>query len=225
MTISENPSEQVLTFLSANPTLDGILLILGIVAIAIDFFHPTILLSIAGAVLIVLALIGEEAIQGPSNYPGIFLPITLFIVAAALIILEIKTGHGFMLFAGVVVGAVGAILFAYQVPYVGPNPFGGIEIIEVGLLIFVGGVLALYARYIGHTIRTKPVTGEESLVGASGSVYSNVLGGEGGEVSVNGVIWRARLLDPSMEPITKGDSIVVKGVEGLTLVVERNRNP
>src|SRR5579863_2545114 len=74
VTVSENPSEQILTYLSANSALDGIILILGIVAIAIDFFHPTILLSIAGVVMIILALIGEEALQGPAGYPGLFLP-------------------------------------------------------------------------------------------------------------------------------------------------------
>lgn len=217
-TISENPSEQTLTFLSANSTLDGILLILGIVAIAIDFFHPTVLLTIAGAVMIILALIGEEAIEGPAGYPGIFIPIILYILAAVLIVLEIKTGHGFMLLAGVVVGAVGSILFAYQVPYVSPNPFGGVEIVEIGLLIAVGAILALYARYIGSALRKKPVTGRESLVGTKGAVHTETLGPEG-EVTVNGVIWHARLANSSLSPLKKGDNVTVTMVDGLTLVV------
>jgi membrane-bound serine protease (ClpP class) len=118
VTVSENPSEQLLTFLSTNSVLDGIFITIGITAIVLDFLHPTILLTIGGVVLIVLGLIGEEAIQGPNGYQGIFLPITLFIVAAILVVFEIKTGHGFMLFSGIVIGAIGAILFAYQVPYV-----------------------------------------------------------------------------------------------------------
>lgn len=223
-TVSENPSEQALTFLSANSTLDGILLILGIVAIAIDFFHPTILLSIAGVVLIILALIGEEAIQGPSNYEGILIPILLYIVAATLIILEIKTGHGFMLFAGVVVGAIGTYLFAYEVEYVGASPTGTFQDLEIGLLIFVGGILALYARYIGKTIRTKPVTGEESLLRAKATVYSDSLSPDSsGEVSVNGVIWRARVANASIGTLKKGDNVVVTKVEGLTLIVDLDR--
>jgi membrane-bound serine protease (ClpP class) len=221
-TISENPSEQVLTFLSGNSTLDGILLILGIVAIAIDFFHPTIILSISGVVLIILALIGEEAIEGPSNYQGLLVPILLFIVAATLIILEIKTGHGFMLFAGVVVGAIGTYLFAYQVEYVGATPTGTFEDLEIGLLIFAGGLLALYARYIGNTIRKKPVTGEESLIGAKGIVYSDAITlGSDGEITVNGVVWRARLANSGTGALKKGDSVVVTKVEGLTLFIDR----
>jgi membrane-bound serine protease (ClpP class) len=218
VTISENPSEQALTFLSANSTLDGIFIIVGIIAIVLDFLHPTILLTIGGVVLIVLGLIGEEVIQGPNGYQGIYLPITLYIIAAILVVFEIKTGHGFMLFAGVVVGAIGTILFAYQVPYVSPNPYGGIEIIEIGLLVFVGALLALYARYIGSTIRKKPVTGEESLVGSKGTVYTETLGPEG-EITVNGVIWHARLQDPKSPALKKGDSVTVTKVEGLTLVV------
>jgi membrane-bound serine protease (ClpP class) len=218
ITVSENPSEQVLTFLSANSTLDGILIIIGIVAIALDFLHPTILLTIGGAVLVILGLIGEEVIQGPSGYLGIYLPITLFILAAALIVVEIKTGHGFMLFAGVVVGAIGTILFAYQVPYVSPNPFGGIEVIEVGLLIVVGALLGLYARYIGSTLRKKPVTGQESLVGTKATVYSETLGPEG-EISSNGIIWHARLANSSLSPLKKGDNVTITKVEGLTLVI------
>jgi membrane-bound serine protease (ClpP class) len=217
-TVSENPSEQTLTFLSANSTLDGIFIIIGIVAIVLDFLHPTVLLTIGGVVLIVLGLIGEEIIQGPSGYVGIFLPITLYIVAALLVVFEIKTGHGFMLFAGIVIGAIGTILFAYQVPYVSPNPYGGIEIIEIGLLIVVGAILALYARYIGSTLRRKPVTGEESLVGSKATVHSETLGPEG-EVTINGVIWHARLSDPKAAPLKKGDSVTVTRVEGLTLVV------
>ena len=217
-TVSENPSEQVLTFLAANSTIDGIMLILGIVAIAIDFFHPTIILSVAGAVLIILALIGEEALQGPNGYQGIFLPILLFVVAAILIVLEIKTGHGFMLFAGIVVGAVGTILFAYQVPYVGQNPYGEIEYVEVGILIFVGALLALYARYVGRALRSKPVTGKESLEGRKGMVYSESLSSEGGEVRVEGLVWRARLQNGGSE-LKRGDGVVVTRVEGLTLVV------
>jgi membrane-bound serine protease (ClpP class) len=218
MTVSENLTESTISFLS-NGTVDGILLLLGIVAIALDFFHPTVVLSIAGGVLIVLALIGAEAIQGPSGYPGLLLPLTLFVAAAALIILEIKTGHGIFLFSGVVIGAIATIFLAYEVPY-SPSPIGSVQYVEIGLLIFVGGVLALYARYIGSTIRKKPVTGRESLIGMEGKVYTE-LTSSGGEVSVEGVVWRAALGNPSDGPIPKGESVIVKQVNGLTLTVDR----
>ncbi len=216
VTLSENPTEQLLSTL-ANPTFDGILLLLGIVAITLDFLHPTILLSIAGAVLIILALIGAEAIQGSSGTYAVLVPIVLFAVAATLIVFEIKTGHGFMLFSGIVVGAIGTILLAYQVPY-SPSPFGDIQYIEIALLIIVGAVLALYARWVAKSIREKPLTGRESMIGRTGTVHSEALSPDG-EVSIDGVIWRARSSKPEAT-IAKGSAVVVREVSGLALIVE-----
>ena len=61
VTLSENFSEQVLSVLS-NATLDGILILVGIIAIVIDIYHPTIVLSIVGIIAIALGLVGAEII-------------------------------------------------------------------------------------------------------------------------------------------------------------------
>ncbi len=128
VTISENPTEQLLSFLS-NATVDGILLLIGIIAIALDFLHPTFFLSIVGAILIALGLIGAEAIQSGGNADALAVPFVLFAAAAAMIVLEVKTGHGFMLFGGVLVGSIATYLIAYEVPY-SPSPFGSIQYLE-----------------------------------------------------------------------------------------------
>ena len=73
VTISETPTEQLVSLLS-DATVDGILLLLGIVAIVIDFLHPTIVLSVAGAVLIVLGIIGTEAIENGNGSSAIAVP-------------------------------------------------------------------------------------------------------------------------------------------------------
>ena len=106
VTISETPTEQLVSLLS-DATVDGILLLLGIVAIVIDFLHPTIVLSVAGAILIALGIIGTEAIENGNGSSAIALPLVLFACAAVLIVLELKTGHGFMLMAGVLSGDSG----------------------------------------------------------------------------------------------------------------------
>ncbi|MCL4538363.1 MAG: nodulation protein NfeD [Bacteroidetes bacterium] len=214
VTVSENLPEQLVSFLS-NPTVDGILFLIGIVAITLDFLHPTVILSVAGLVLIALALIGAEAIQGGATSSAIAVPLVLFAAAAALIVFEIKTGHGFMMFAGVVVGAFATLLLAYQVPY-SPSPFGDVQFIELGILVIIGGLLALYARWVVGAMKRKPYTGVESLVGKSGSAVSDL--GPEGEVSIDGIIWKARLAEGAAK---KGDHVVVKQVTGLTLVVER----
>lgn len=214
ITVSENLPEQLVSFLS-NPTVDGILFLIGIVAITLDFLHPTVILSIAGLVLIALALIGAEAIQGSATSSAIAVPIVLFGAAAALIVFEIKTGHGFLMFSGIVVGAFATLLLAYQVPY-SPSPFGDAQYIELGILVIVGGLLALYARWVVGAMKRKPYTGVESMIGKSGNAISDLT--PEGEVSVNGIIWRARLAQGAAK---KGDEVVVKQVSGLTLVVER----
>ena len=216
VTISETPSEQLLSFLS-DPTVDGILLLLGILAIAIDFFHPTILLSVAGGVLIVLALIGAESIQGAGTPSYSFIvPFVLFAVAATLIVFEIKTGHGYFLFTGVTVGAIATFLIAYQVPY-SPSPYGDLQYIEVAVLLVAGALLALYSRWVSRSIRKKPMTGPEAMTGKLGYAYTDL--NPNGSVSVDGVIWNATLV-PTSAVVKKGDALRIMKVNGLTLVVE-----
>jgi len=216
VTISESPTEQTVSLLS-DPTVDGILLLLGIVAIVIDFLHPTVILSIAGAVLIALGIIGTEAIENGNGSAAVAVPLVLFAAAAVLIVFELKTGHGFLLLSGILVGLLGTILLTYQVPY-SPSPFGGLQYIELGGFLIVGILLAAYARWVGKAIRTKPVTGSESLIGKSGIAVSEL--SPEGDVSVDGVIWDARLKDPNSSSISRGSKVTITGRSGLTLEVQ-----
>ena len=216
VTISETPTEQLVSLLS-DATVDGILLLLGIVAIVIDFLHPTIILSVAGAVLIVLGIIGTEAIENGNGSSAIAVPLVLFATAAVLIVLELKTGHGFMLLAGLLVGVLGTVLLTYQIPY-SPSPFGNVQYIELGIFLIIGGLLAMYTRWIGKAIRRKPVTGSESLIGKTGIALSNLA--PMGDVSVDGIVWKAQIERPGPDKIEKGSKVIIVGRSGLTLEVE-----
>jgi membrane-bound serine protease (ClpP class) len=212
VTVGENLSEQILSFL-ANSTVDGILILVGIIAIVLDFLHPTILLSIAGVVCIALGLIGAETIQGPTA--ALAVPLILFVLAATLIVFELKTGHGFMLFAGVVAGAFATILLAYQVPY-SPSPIGQLQYVEIGVFVAFGAVLAFYARWVAGALRKKAITGIESVIGREVNVSTDL--SPEGEVTVDGIVWKARLVNG--EIAHKGEKVVVKEMQGLTLLVE-----
>ncbi len=216
VTISETPTEQLVSLLS-DATVDGILLLLGIVAIVIDFLHPTIVLSVAGAVLIALGIIGTEAIENGNGSSAIALPLVLFACAAVLIVLELKTGHGFMLLAGLLVGVLGTVLLTYQIPY-SPSPFGDAQFVELGVFLVVGGLLAMYTRWVGKAIRKKPVTGSETLVGKTGIVTRSLE--PEGDVSVDGIIWKARTSGTAINKIEIGARVVVVKRTGLTLDVE-----
>lgn len=215
VTISENPTEQLLSLLS-NPIVDGIVLVIGIIAIVLDFLHPTIILSVVGAILVILGIIGAEAIQSGGNAAALSIPFVLFAGAAVLIALELKTGHGIMLFSGVVVGAVATFLIAYEVPY-SPSPFGDAQYLEIGFFIVAGGLLALYARWVGGSFRNKPVVGSESMIGRPGIVTSELT--PDGEVSVDGIIWKARLKGGNGS-LGKGENVKIISRNGLMLEVE-----
>lgn len=214
VTISENPTEQLLSFLS-NATVDGIILLIGIIAIALDFLHPTIFLSIVGAILVAMGLIGAEAIQSGGNAAALAVPFVLFAAAGAMIVLEVKTGHGFMLFGGVLVGSLATLLIAYEVPY-SPSPFGDLQYLELGIFIAVGALLAIYARWVSGSLREEPVAGSETLVGKTGVVMTDLT--PIGEVSVDGIVWKARTLQNT--PVKKGDGVRVVRRSGLELEVK-----
>ena len=212
-TLGENFYEQLLSALS-NTLLDGILFLIGIIAIVIDFFHPTIILTILGIIAIVAGLVGAEVV-GAS-----FLGIIILIVAAALIVLELKLGHGFALIAGVVLGAIGIYFLSFNLQY-SPSPIGDLAILWLSLLVVFGVLAGLYIRWvIGPIRRRSKLTGAEALIGKTGIVVNDL--NPKGEVRVEGVIWRAESLSGD---IVKGERVTVKAMKGLTLTVEKAQEP
>ena len=155
-TLGENFYEELLSALS-NTLLDGILFLIGIVAIVLDFFHPTIVLTILGVIAIVAGLVGAEVV-GAS-----LLGIIILIVAAALIVVELKLGHGFALMAGVVLGAIGIYFLSFNLQY-SPSPIGDLAILELSLVVVFGVLAGLYIRWvIGPIRRRTKLTGAEAL--------------------------------------------------------------
>ncbi|HUJ84576.1 MAG TPA: nodulation protein NfeD [Candidatus Acidoferrales bacterium] len=210
-TLGENFYEQLLSALS-NTLLDGILFLVGIVAIVLDFFHPTIVLTILGVIAIVAGLVGAEVV-GAS-----LLGIIILIVAAALIVLELKLGHGFALMAGVLLGAIGIYFLSFNLQY-SPSPIGDLAILELSLIVIFGVLAGLYIRWvIGPIRRRTKLTGAEALIGKTGLAITELK--PKGEVRVEGVIWRAQALSGEIE---KGERVTVKAMKGLVLTVEKSQ--
>ena len=207
--LSEDLYEQIISALS-NATLDGILFLVGVIAIVLDIYHPTIVLTILGVIAIVAGLVGAEII-GAS-----LLGVVILVIAAALIVAELKLGHGFALMAGVVLGAFGIYYLSLGLQY-SPSPITELVEIELGLMVVFGVIIGLYIRWvIGPIRRRSKLTGPEALIGKTGVAITNL--SPKGEVRVEGEIWRAEAVSGD---ITKGEQVSVKALKGLVVVVER----
>jgi len=97
---------------------------------------------------------------------------------------------------------LGAIVLAI---YVLPSPWGIVAVI-VGCFVEI----AEAAAFVWWSKRRRAVTGAEALVGAKGVVATAT------QVRVAGELWNAR----SGEALVPGQEVVVREVEGLTLVVD-----
>ena len=90
------------------------------------------------------------------------------------------------------------------------------------LIAFVIVIVALLLYFVIWALFKKPVTGIESLKGKLGVAVTDLVEKEVGEVSVDGVIWKAKISDSGTGlRISKGDTIIVVGISALTLLVQR----
>jgi membrane-bound serine protease (ClpP class) len=209
VTLSENFYEQIISALS-NTFLDGILFLIGVIAIVLDVFHPTIVLTIIGVIAIIAGLVGAEIVDAS------LLGIMILVIAAALIVVELKLGHGFALIAGVVLGAFGIFYLSLGLQY-SPSPITGLAEAELGLLIVFGVIAGLYIRWIiGPLRRRTKLTGSEVMLGKIGVAITDLK--LKGEVRVEGEIWRAESLSGDIQ---KGEQVKVKTLDGLVVRVER----
>jgi membrane-bound serine protease (ClpP class) len=209
VSLSEDLYEQIISALS-NSILDGILFLVGVIAVVLDVFHPTILLTILGVIAIAAGLVGAEII-GAS-----LLGIVMLVMAAALIVAELKLGHGFALMAGVILGAFGIYYLSLGLQY-SPSPITMLAEIELSLLVVFGVIIGLYIRWvIGPIRRRSKLTGPEAMIGKTGVAINDLK--PKGEVRVMGETWRAESLSGDIE---KGEAVSVKALNGLVVMVEK----
>ncbi len=211
--VSSSPSayDQFISFIS-NPTVDGLLITIGMLAILLDIYHATILLSITGIILIALGLWGSQIIGG--NIVGIL----IILIGGALIIAEIKVGHGFLMITGVLLAIFGTWILASGI-YYSPSPFGMFSYIAFGFMGGFGIIAAYYLNWIRRTIRKRPVTGPEAIIGKTGLVVKDL--NPEGEVRIEGIIWKARSLNGNK--IDAGKEVSVIARDDLTLIVDEKK--
>ncbi|WP_337860168.1 NfeD family protein [Ferroplasma sp.] len=213
--VNQNVYDNFLNFIG-NPLVAGILILIGIVTVFLDLYHGTIILSIAGFIMIALGLLGADIINA-----SIF-GLILLLLAGILIFIEFKTNHGIALLAGLITGIAGIYFLASSYgtsnPGYSPSPFGPDFYLASVVIVLTGILLIVYLSKILKSQEREHYTGGESLIGHSASVITPMKRNQTGFVSIEGVQWRA--LNAGVD-VNQNDKVIIIQRKGLTLTVKK----
>jgi membrane-bound serine protease (ClpP class) len=199
--------------LISNPNVLAILMLLGTLGIAIEFYHPgAILPGAAGALLLFLGFLGMRVI--PVNAGAV----VLILVGVALLVAEgYVAAHGVAGFGGAACVVIGTLFFIDRSSpdyHFDPGALSISPWIVWPTPIALALLLGFMAWKIASARRRPLQLGVGGLLGSEGQALSDV-GPRGGEVFVHGEYWQAR----SDADIPKGSRVRVSAVDGLTVTV------
>ncbi len=202
-----------------DPNIAFILMTLGMYGLIFELSNPgAVLPGLVGGICLLIGLYALSVL--PLNFAGVALILfgILFMVGEAMV-----PGHGIAATSGLIAFALGALfLVNSNVP--------GLRIswqTVAGVTIVTGLFLCGVIGYALTAQRRRVTTGREDLIGRRALVLDGLDPQEGhareGFVRVEGERWHARSVDAaSLEP---GAEVVVKGVDGLVLLVARESAP
>jgi len=191
----------------ADPNIAYILMMIGIYGIYFELASPgAVFPGVVGGISLVLGFYALQTLS--ANYAGFL----LILLAVVMFFLELKVpSHGALTIGGIVSMVLGSLMLFRE----SADPF--LRVSWTVLITMVGLSAVFFTAVISLAVRSqirKPSTGSEGMVGEAGVAVTDFDGK--GKVHVVGELWDARC----GLPIRKGDPIVVKGLEGMTLVVE-----
>ncbi len=197
--------QRILTYIM-DPNVAFILLAIGALALYAEFNHPgAVIPGTVGVVFILLAAFALNLL------PVRFAAIAMIIGAFALFAAEAKfASHGVLTTGGIVLLTLGGLFLVDA-----PIPEMRVHLATaLAVSIPLGLITAFLMSIAVHARRNKIVTGEQGLVGEIGIAESALA--PAGKVFVHGELWDA----VSAVPVSAGDRIVVRQVDGLTLRVD-----
>lgn len=214
VTLGEDLIQSVLHGLD-DPNIAFILLVLGVLCVIVEFFHPTLVMGLLGAFSLVLSFYGSGSL--PLNVLGV----VLVILGIGMIVLEPNLpSHGILTLGGLVSFVVGAVAF-----YGSPGPYLPAATVAWPIIATMAAAAAAYGLILVRTLlrmRYQAVPVGSGLVGTM-----NVIGMTGvvekdlaplGTVYVAREAWSARLAKSGSAP--RGTRVKVVRKEGLVLIVE-----
>jgi membrane-bound serine protease (ClpP class) len=215
VTVNEDLIQSFLHTLD-DPNIAFILLVLGVLCIAVEFFHPTLLVGLLGALCLALSFYGSGSL--PLNVLGV----VLVILGLGMLILEPNVpSHGLLTVGGLAVFIVGAVAF-----YGSPGPYLPASAVAPPIIVICAAAGAAYGLLVVGALlrlRRQPVPVGAGLVGIDGVVGKVALVQADlsplGTVFVGREAWSARTKDGSS--VSRDARVRVVGQEGLTLIVER----
>jgi membrane-bound ClpP family serine protease len=142
--------------------------------------------------------------------------VALVVAGAALLVAEAHVPGG-------VLGSLGGVALVTGIALAIAGAGAGLALALAGVAagaLVAGGWVAVAASKSLAVRRMRAASGREALCGRSGVVRS--WNSDGGQVFVDGALWRARRSwADDKEELGAGDTVVVERVSGLTLAVRR----
>ncbi|HUB20115.1 MAG TPA: nodulation protein NfeD [Acidobacteriaceae bacterium] len=191
-----------------DPNLAVLLLLAGALLIYMEFNTPgTIIPGALGTLMVLLALFSLNLL--PVRYTSL----ALIVGAVVLMVLEAKfPSHGILAATGTVALVLGLLTLV-----AGPIPEMRVQLataLAAGLAF--GLITTFLVRIAWRARQNKVMIGPEALVGAVGVAQEQLA--PRGQILVHGELWLAESQETA---VAAGESVRVRGVDGLKLVVEK----
>jgi membrane-bound serine protease (ClpP class) len=188
-----------------DPSIAYMLVLLGLYAIAFEFYNPGLVFpGVVGAICVLVALYAFQML--PVNYAGL----ALILLGIGFMVGEaFFPTYGSLGIGGLVAFVVGSVILidtdipGYAVPFA---LIGGFAVASAAFLMLLIGV-ALKAR------RRPVVSGREELIGSAGEVLEDF--DEEGWARVHSETWRVR----AAMPLKAGQRVRIAAMDGLVLDV------
>ncbi len=194
----------------ANPNICYLLFIAGIIGLGFELTHPGIVFpGVFGAVSLILSFIAMSVL--PINYGGLILILLgiIFLVAEAFL-----PSFGVVGIGGIISFVLGSFFL------IDPSNEQGMRLAWSTIIptsICAAGICIFISYLVISNLRRKRKSVNDGFIDQEVKVIR--VDQSGIQVSINGEIWNAKVLDD--KSVDVGELVKVKSVSGLELVVEK----